>query len=48
MDHFILQKEILNKLNTIVVLSDEINEELSKKLIAKSRAIRVELTNDLK
>lgn len=48
MDQFILHKEILKKISKVISLTDDINQELSKKLIAKSRDIGVELTQDLK
>jgi hypothetical protein len=48
MDQFVLQKEILKKISKIIGLTDEINQELSNKLITKSRAIGIELTQDLK
>lgn len=42
-----LQKEIFRKIDVILSLCDEINKEISKKLISKARFLQVELTQDL-
>lgn len=47
MDNQLLQKEIFSKIGLIVRLTDQINKELSKRLITKSELLKVELTVDL-
>jgi hypothetical protein len=48
MDKVQLYREIIWKFNTVLTLTDEINKELSQRLILKEKVLGVELTQDLK